>query len=92
MQIVIDIDDKSYERILKHYNTFSRDRSSYEKQLIDGTPLPEHHGDLIDRKELFERLKDNCAGRCEFCSNWSVEGCKNILDCTALVKSTEGGE
>lgn len=85
MKIVIDIPDNF--NLENEINTV--DNPVIRKALKNGKPLSEHYGDLIDRKELFERLKDNCAGRCEFCSSWSVEGCKNILNCTALVKSTE---
>lgn len=86
MQIVIDIPEQRYKWIVENPLVYT---TELDEAVRKGTPLPEYYGDLIDRKELFERLKDNCAGRCEFCSSWSVEGCKNILNCTTLVKSTE---
>ena len=55
MQIVIDIEDSTYNdlRYAKQYNP--RFLSNYEKIILSGTPLPEHHrrllildGDLVD--------------------------------------------
>ena len=55
MQIVIDIDDETYKQAI---NRTEFDTLSLGLELIEavqnGTPLPEHHGDLIDRKDLIE--------------------------------------
>ena len=58
MKIVIDIPDKLY-------NTFHRGNwsATYEGKKIrdivmNGTPLPEHHGDLIDRTQLYNQTAE----------------------------------
>ena len=54
MQIIINIPDTTYEKmkIIKEKGTYEEE---YLKQIIlDGTPLPKNHGDLIDRNELLD--------------------------------------
>ncbi len=58
MQIVIDIDEDEYQSIIRHYEHFPRDLSRYERRIIDGIPLSENHGDLIDRNELLKQPID----------------------------------
>lgn len=48
MQIVIEIDDELYEEILSRKYS----KTKLEKAVVDGTPLPKSHGDLIDKSEL----------------------------------------
>lgn len=51
MQIVIEIPDKIYEKVKEHYvNPYEVDEIC--QAILDGTPLPEGHGDLIDRDAL----------------------------------------
>lgn len=51
MQIVIEIPDKIYEKVKEHYvNPYEVDEIC--QAILDGTPLPKNHGDLIDRDEL----------------------------------------
>ena len=50
MQIVIDIDEESYEHIKKYANEEVLPVGWYA--IINGTPLPEHHGRLIDADAL----------------------------------------
>lgn len=52
MQILIKITEEQYDRI-KFMNLLNDDRANYLRSIIlNGTPLPEHHGDLVDRYEL----------------------------------------
>lgn len=46
MKIVIDIDEESYEHIKAYSNEEVLPIGWYA--IINGTPLPEHHGRLID--------------------------------------------
>lgn len=50
MEIVIDIPEIMYGAIKEHGITFlSRDdKKTLRKSIVNGTPLPEHHGRLID--------------------------------------------
>ena len=49
MQIVIDIDEESYEHIKAYSNEEVLPVGWYA--IINGTPLPEHHGRLIIEKD-----------------------------------------
>ena len=53
MKIVIDIPKEEYARIMG-MDHFKR---TYEQDMIyDGTPLPEHHGDLVDKGDILHDL------------------------------------
>ena len=57
MKIVIDISKEEYQTYINH-TVAILDKSTplvhqdLLKAVINGTPLPEHYGDLIDRREL----------------------------------------
>jgi len=64
MQIVIDIPEKMYNEIIEREN-----HSTVDSLILDGIPLPEHHGRLIDADALnishdvfLPRLKGNVVG------------------------------
>ena len=48
MQIVIDIDENLYTRLFDNGVDNYDDAVDMAKVIRKGTPLPEHHGDLID--------------------------------------------
>ena len=55
MKLVITIDDDIYEDYLKQGATilkYGTAINSLYKALWNGVPLPEHHGRLIDEKDL----------------------------------------
>ena len=58
MQIVIDIDDETYNDIKKGkiYSSFRDVPLESVNAIANGTPLPKGHGDLIDRDKI-EYLK-----------------------------------
>ena len=58
MQIVIEISDKRYKEIVETDKPVIIYRSDVAKVLVNGTPLPKGHGDLIDRKELLKQPMD----------------------------------
>ncbi len=51
MQIVINIPEAVYKRI-KDYEKTNSPLEYLEKMILNGTPLPKGHGDLIDANEL----------------------------------------
>lgn len=55
MQIVIDINDLTYESIMRHPNTLKNVGAEF---IRNGTPLPKGHGDLKDVNEIFEMFDD----------------------------------
>jgi hypothetical protein len=56
MKIVIDINEHIYEQIMADSEVYvldnEADRILIENAIYNGTPLPEHHGRLIDADEL----------------------------------------
>lgn len=53
MQIVIKIDNKRYKDILRISTVQLKGRTPTLEQIIaNGTPLPEHHGRLIDADNI----------------------------------------
>ena len=68
MKIVIDIDDEDYKRIKEIAETFDSLGISITSRtysaIINGTPLPEHHGRLISEEDMlsvimFSKLFDD---------------------------------
>ena len=53
MQIVIDIEDSVYHQIKQHGEV-----SEFHKLILNGTPLPKGHGDLVDYKEMKNNAKE----------------------------------
>lgn len=51
MKLLIDIPEEEYE-LVRHENKSYRTELVLMNAIAAGTPLPEHHGDLIDRDEL----------------------------------------
>ena len=55
MEIVIKIPDSLYANII---NTWEKIHPQMWDAIKNGTPLPDHHGDLIDRTELLVQPLD----------------------------------
>lgn len=66
MKIVIDIDEKDFEfiksvkSIMKNSDTFQRISADLFMAVKDGEPLPNNHGDLIDRDVAYEEYDKAC--------------------------------
>ena len=82
MQIVIDIDENMYQKIKGIEMLINRAYKSLELAVLDGTVLPEHHGDLIDREEL---LADTV-----YAPSYAVRNC--IYNAKAIIPATETKE
>ena len=54
MEIVIKISDEDYKAIAKGYLPYG----AIADAIKDGTPLPEHHGRLIDADALTEKAPE----------------------------------
>ena len=63
MQIVIDINEHIYEQIMADSKVYvldnEVDRILIENAIYNGTPLPEHHGRLIDADAIQKCQIDN---------------------------------
>lgn len=56
MKIVVDIPKETYEALV--INQYCGSKSNLENIIVNGIPLPEHHGDLIDANKLMERFEN----------------------------------
>lgn len=54
MKLVIEISEDIFFDLKKKQN-----RTEVDNAILNGTPLPKGHGDLIDRKELLKQPMDN---------------------------------
>lgn len=52
IELVIKIPDEEYQNYLKMRPAYPEDVFCYIKAIQNGTPLPEHHGRLIDENDL----------------------------------------
>lgn len=86
MKIVIDIPEKTY----KYYNTLSAKGEVLgfaERAIMLGTPLPEHHGRLIDEQQIIDRFKP-----IEKFKHWYVgtDGLFNVLsDAPTIIEGSD---
>lgn len=77
MRIVIDITPEAMEDI-------KNDRASrcfLQNKILNGTPLPKGHGDLIDKAKLLDEMFDKCGTECCCCEHFIInkKGCRD--DC-----------
>lgn len=64
MEIVIKISKSTYEEIKRYGLALSpRGEKELEKALKNGTPLPKHHGRLIDADALLDKKQDYGEGQ-----------------------------
>lgn len=71
MKIVIEINNDLYNEILSR--KYSKTR--LEKAVANGTPLPKHHGRLIDADVLKHELIDK-----EWITDYDGDGLEDIVD------------
>lgn len=92
MQIVIEIPEKIYSYITTQWRDIPKNDSPISimcNAVIDGTPLPKGHGDLIDRDDL---LADS------YCiDDWSgnevdIVDVKTVKMADAIIEADGGGE
>ena len=63
MQIVIEIPESTYKEIMYDSQFTDWNLNCYERAIKNGTPLPEHHSDLIERDALLDNVKDYGEGQ-----------------------------
>jgi len=85
MKLVINIPDFIYEALKENPDCGTVNLNHIVAQ---GTVLPQGHGDLIDRKELKEVLKEN-----EWITNTDGGGLEDIIDTApTVIKADEENE
>lgn len=52
MQIVIEIDDETYQDVVKNGFIYDEDREAISDAIMNGTPLPKGHGRLVDLSKI----------------------------------------
>lgn len=58
MKIVIEVSDTLMEYIVKGRDLSEEQNDEMALAIANGTPLPEHHGRLIDKLELSDHIKN----------------------------------
>lgn len=56
MQIVIDFPEHAYRYLAEIANAGYEHLGYFERAILNGTPLPKGHGDLIDREKTVKRI------------------------------------
>jgi hypothetical protein len=87
MQVVINIDDKLYNRIKYLEPKSNTMLDVLMRSVQNGTPLPKGHGDLIDRK-----LALSDAGLCEFHRYGDYVKMRNYLKSIPTIIEADKGE
>lgn len=93
MKLVIKISDEDYKAIAKGYLPFG----AIADAIINGTPLPEHHGRLIDASYLLNLLKCEEHKSCTWknCSDCNREKCikkYEILKAPTIIEADMGND
>ena len=84
MELVIKIPES-------HYNQLRKQGSSIDvlrQAVIDGTPLPKGHGDMVDVRDISAGLEGCCSQFCNDCGcRFSVHSkCDLVYNAPVLVK------
>ena len=89
MKIVIKISDHILKKVKEHYvNPYEVDEIC--EAILSGTPLPEHHGRLIDADELYGDFIDGTEGY--DCNTWNRIEIGDIIEDAPTIIEAEGGE
>lgn len=81
MKMVIDIHEKDYQSIKNGHIPFS-----VLDAIKNCTPLPEHHGDLIDRNELLDESYQIDSMYCEYDEVVNVD---DIKDAPTIIEGSD---
>lgn len=84
MKIVVEIPEEEYEFCKKQYDTECLDVLMIAVKY--GTPLPEHHGDLIDRNEL---LDESYQIDSMYCEHDEVVNVDDIKDAPTIIEGSD---
>lgn len=80
MQIVIDIPEEYYEKVIK---TIPDWQASADTLMIkNGTPLPKGHGRLLDEKEVYKKFYCRCLAGVA----------KEVFEETSTIIEADGGD
>ena len=94
MQIVIEMDDMEYQKIMVNKPLYPADASECIMAIQEGTPLPKGHGRLIDADKLINTECGHSCSRCrEECGfNSPCKEVKIIENAPTIIPAEEVGE
>jgi len=81
MQIVIDIPEEEYENVKKASGCYN-----FGEAIVNGTPLPERHGDLVDKYDILHDIDCDEEMRLGKNAEWV---CEVIRNAPTVIKATE---
>ena len=87
MQIVIDIPDKIYDTFQRGNWSVTYSGKKIRDIVMNGTPLPKGHGDLIDRSTLEPDTEWS-----DWDDGWISYSYGQIVDADVVIKADEGSE
>lgn len=88
MKLIIDIPKETYEALM--INQYYGSKSVLENIIVNGKPLPEHHGRLIDADELYGDFIDGTEGY--DCNTWNRIEIGDIIENAPTIIEAEGSE
>ena len=59
IELVIRLPEEHYNAVKNGQNEEPYGRE-FADAIVNGTPLPEHHGDLVDKKEVYKKFYSRC--------------------------------
>ena len=91
MQIVIDIPEVDFDRLKKRIEFAPLDATYYEIAIANGTPLPEHHGRLIDADAIEqEMIIAEDTAHCDYYMADVIDRAKEyIIDAETIIPATK---
>lgn len=97
MQLLINISKEIYERTLPYKDSpivsnLANDYPELTHAVANGTPLPEGHGDLIDKNDILSFLKcpkyENCDWKnCSECNQRLCIRLNNVNDFVPIIEA-----
>ena len=93
MQLVIEISREQYEcvRLTGHIGN----TTAVSNAILNGTPLPEHHGRLIDADALEQEMiiaEGKAEGGCDYYMTDVIDRAKEyIIDAETIIPATKEG-
>lgn len=87
MEIVIDIPEEDYRQIRNWGVPTDELRRKIYDIIDNGTPLPEHHGRLIDADEFHHTLEDMPIRDNDKWFNWLQKACNRLADAPTIIEA-----
>lgn len=86
MKIVIDIPENVYKK-LEHQQYYDVDVIC--NAILSGTPLPKHHGRLIDADEFHQMLEDMTIRDNDKWFNWLQRACIRLGEMPTIIEGSD---